>query len=194
MERGAWWATVHGVAQSQHDWNDWAPMQGQRRYNHLENHLISPRKAENAHALQPRSKLTSEAWTPEKLLHVHNRRHKTFTGTALSEIVINWQQPELPHIRLVYCSANVHFLAQSLSCLPDIGVFAWFAFTDEMRRRDSVPSKSTACFCSASLRSYNFCQRKNVPEEWDDRNRCGSKPVAWLLTQLRQSELSQSSH
>lgn len=47
-----------------------------------------------------------------------------FTATALPEIVINWKQPEWPHIRLVYCSADVHFFAQSLSCLPDIGVFA----------------------------------------------------------------------
>ena len=34
MDRGAWWATVHGVARVEHDWSDWACAQ---EYNQAKN-------------------------------------------------------------------------------------------------------------------------------------------------------------
>lgn len=116
---------------------------------------------------------------------------------ALSEIGTNSKPPRWPHVRWAYRSASIHSSSppprgSTSSCLTDAGHAHLTRFGQLNVGRRDCAFKKHCLFCSSSLR---MCPGSPAGSTWmRPMEQTGIKPVAWLQTQLRSSELPQPLH
>ena len=86
MDRGSWWATVHGSRRVRHDWSDWACVRGKKLISQVKarlyQHLLDPSSAPWALPVSHPLPRASTKWTLQNGNESFDFRPNSFQITA----------------------------------------------------------------------------------------------------------------